>query len=220
MGQRQLAGLRVMLSGSLPDELLCTPRADDLTNLMVVLVGGVLAAGGRLVFGGHPTLTALVHRVARKGVFRGQIELFQPAEFAAGALSQVHDSEVFGAVHWVEGADLEEQLQAMRQLMAARSQAAVFVGGKLAATSLTKKPGVRAEYECFTDTSPKGPAYLLGLLDGECRNMIHELEQRGGTEPNHLGESERHALHHSHDVDLIAALILADLQRQEGMAGY
>lgn len=58
-----LGGLPVFLSAALPDSLRGTPRALWLQNFVAAFVRGLLAAGGRLIFGGHPSVTPLVQPV-------------------------------------------------------------------------------------------------------------------------------------------------------------
>jgi hypothetical protein len=169
-----LKGLPVMLSASLPDDLVGTSRAQDLYDLLVVLAGGILSSGGRLVFGGHPSVTPLLHRVAKgAGVREGQVTLFQLERFREQAPAEVQDRSVFGEVLWCE------DLESMREGMAAIADAGVFVGGKTAGY-VGSKPGIRDEFERFVKRHPLGPVYLLGLLDGETRLLI---EEKSGEQP-------------------------------------
>ena len=52
-----LKGLPVMLSASVPDELAGKPRAQDLVTAAMLLTHQILSANGRVVFGGHPSIT-------------------------------------------------------------------------------------------------------------------------------------------------------------------
>src|ERR1035441_2936379 len=138
-----LRGLPVMLSASLPDDLVGTSRAQDLYDLLVVLAGGILSSGGRLVFGGHPSVTPLIHRVAQgAGVREGQVTLFQLERFRQQAPIEVQDRSIFGEVRWCE------DLESMRQGMAAMANAGVFVGGKTVGY-VGNKPGIPDEFERF-----------------------------------------------------------------------
>ncbi len=75
-----LHGLPVFLSASLPEALRRTPRALDLQFFLVAFVRGLLAAGGRLIFGGHPSVTPLVQRVA-SDFGDHKVDLFQLSRF-------------------------------------------------------------------------------------------------------------------------------------------
>ncbi len=201
-----LNGLPVLLSAALPDALRETPRALDLQGFLVAFVRGLLAAGGRLIFGGHPSVTPLVRRVA--GDFGDRkVDLYQLTCFRDRAPRSIHQPQF--VLHWVDGDDLTP----MRERMAADAEAAIFVGGKTADEDhIGEIPGIRDEYQRFLRRHADGPAYVLGLLDGEASRMIEELDQNGG-EPNSLSPAERRALHHTTDVDLAASLVLADLRR-------
>lgn len=200
-----LRGLPIMLSASLPDNLVETSRAQDLYDLLVVLAGGILSSGGRLVFGGHPSVTPLIHRVAKgAGVREGQVALFQLERFRQQAPVEVHDRSVFGEVRWCE------DLESMREGMAAMANAGVFVGGKTTGY-LGNKPGIRDEFERFVKRHPAGPVYLLGLLDGETRRLIEEKSGEQPWEPRYLSGEERELLRSAASPDLAAGLVLADL---------
>lgn len=201
----ELRDLPVMLSASLPTELNGTNRAQDLYDLLVVLATGILTSGGRLVFGGHPSVTPLIHRIAQSADARqGQITLFQLEQFRAQAPIQIQDRSVFGEVRWCK------DLQEMRDGMAAMAEAGVFVGGKTSG-SVGGKPGIRDEFERFVARHPRGPVYLLGLLDGETQRIIQETSGNQTWKPQYLSSEERALLRDAPSPDLLAGLVLADL---------
>ncbi|HEX9733193.1 MAG TPA: hypothetical protein VGG06_14560 [Thermoanaerobaculia bacterium] len=201
-----LEGLPVFLSASLPQALSGTPRALDLQGFLVAFVRGLLAAGGRLVFGGHPAVTPLVQRVA-SDFGEGKVDLYQLTRFRDYAPAEVRAPQF--VVHWVDS----DSLEPMRDRMVDEAQAAVFVGGKTRDEApIGGAPGICDEYRRFLRRHPGGPAYVLGLLGGEAERLARELENNGG-EPNGLNAKERRVLHHTTDVDLAASLVLADLRR-------
>jgi len=219
IAQKNLQSFPIMLSASLPTGLEETRRAQDLFDLMVVLIGGILSSSGTLVFGGHPTVTPLIHRVANSASSstKPQIKLFQLRRFRGKAPEEINDARIFGDVAWIgfeqdDKESLNSDLRKMRNAMVKASQAAIFIGGKTEAFS-GRVPGIIDEYERFTKRHPKGPVYLLGMLGGASLKIIKWLEARGQREPNSLTESELRILHHSDNVDLVASLILADIQR-------
>lgn len=204
----------VLLSASLPDELRGTPAADDLYGLLVVLVGGILRRGGVVVFGGHPSVTPLVHRVAATMQIRpAQIRLHLLRRFEAIVAPEVWDRGVFGDPIWTgdsqaKGDTLAAELELMRDRMAQEAEAAVFVGGKLQGF-LGKQPGIVDEFLRFRRRRPHGPAYLLGALAGATAALITDRVE----EQNTLSEVERQLLHETGNVDLAASLVLMDLER-------
>ena len=215
----RLQGFPVLLSASMPLRLAGTPKAQDMNDFVVAFVGGLLSSGGTLVFGGHPYVTPLVHRVARSlDSGCGQIRLFQAARYRSKAPEEVSDRKVFPEVHWIGKRDdpdprtLDRDLTMMRRHMVKAARAGVFIGGKTEGFG-GKEPGIRVEFRLFAKTHLQGPAYLLGLLDGETQNIIEKLEAAGRREPNSLSEEELEILHHTDNVDLAASLVLADLER-------
>lgn len=203
------AGIPVLLSASLPEELRGTHRALDLQQLLVALLRGLLTGGGRLVFGGHPSVTPLIHRIASEaGLNVPSIELYQLTRFRDEAPEEIY-APTF-SLHWVDA-----ELSTMQEEMAKRSAAALFIGGKTSG-NVGPRPGIREEYERFLSLHPEGPAYLLGLLDGEALRMIGELEEAGCREPNGLSPAELKLLHQTTDVDVAVSLVLADLRRVFG----
>lgn len=199
----------VFLSASLPKALQGTPRALDLQGFLVAFVRGLLAAGGRLIFGGHPSVTPLVQRVA-SDFGAGRIELFQLERFRPHAPPEVHREEF--VVHWIDS----EQFAPMREQMVDEARAGVFVGGLTRDENpIGGVPGIRDEYERFLKRHPEGPAYLLGLLDGEAAVLIRELDDSGV--PNRQRPEEQRLLHQTDNVDLAASLVLADLRRSAAL---
>lgn len=212
-----LKGKPVMLSASIPEDLVGSPRSQDCYTAVVVCVQHILAAGGRMIFGGHPTITPLVHYVAQDMVLdAGAIDLFQLRRFEKEAPQEIHDQQIFRSVNWVGDvsgqASLEEELGLMREEMVRAAQAGIFLGGKTKNYS-GSRPGIRDEYERYLNRHPEGPVYLLGLLEGETANIINELESEGRKEPNGLSAKELEIVHHSDSIDLIAGLIVEDLDR-------
>ncbi len=202
----RLEGLPVFLSASLPDALRGTDRALDLQGFLVAFVRGLLGAGGRLIFGGHPSVTPLVERVARD-FGQGRIDLYQLTRYCEYAPPEIKAPQF--VVHWVDS----DRLAPMRDRMIEKAEAAVFVGGKTSDESPGDgSPGIRDEYDRFLRDHPESPTYLLGLLDGEATRLIAELGAEG-REPNLLSDQERRTLHQTTDADLAASLILADLRR-------
>lgn len=219
MKAKNLRESKVLLAASLPDELRGSRRAQDLDDLLVVLVGGLLTSSVTVVFGGHPTVTPLIHRIALdQSKQKPRIILFQLAAFRDEAPEQVNDASVFQKVHWVgEGvrreAQLRKDLGTMRSEMAKLSDAAIFVGGRTS-RNVARTKGLRDEFVAFSRAHPKAPTYVLGCLDGECGRMIKDAKAgKLADDRNGLTPEERKALHGREGVDLVASLVLADLRR-------
>jgi hypothetical protein len=209
-----LAPLPVLLSASVPGEILGTPEAQRVYDFVSAIVEALFDAGIQLVFGGHPTITPLVHRMANDRVAASpQIALFQLERFRAEAPPEAADTAVFGQVHWVGDPtlDIGADLANLRDPMVRLARAAIFVGGKTEGFS-GARPGIRDEFERFRVQHPAGPVYLVGSPGGETARLIEDADG-SDWERNGLQGEARHVLHASHDPQLVAALIVRDLQR-------
>jgi hypothetical protein len=210
-----LKEMPILLSASIPDRLRKTPRAQELFTAIATFVQHIIAANGRVIFGGHPEITPLV-RQAALNAGGGTIELFQLQRFRAEAPQDIWDTSVFSTIHWFGSADADGdmagELNAMRQAMGRAAAAAIFIGGRTRDFK-GDKSGIRDEYDIFLQHHPDGPVYLLGLLAGETLNIIREIERRQQKEPNQLSDSEQKLVHHSANIDVISPLIIADLAK-------
>lgn len=209
-----LNGTPVLLSAGMPDDLAAGPRAQELSIAIGLFVHEVVAAGGRIVFGGHPSITPLVREAVTQLGKENVVDLYQLRRFEGTAPEDIQDSSVFSEIHWIEPADdIDAELARMRDRMAKAARAAVFLGGKTA-DHYGKTPGIRDEYQRFIEKHPDGPIYLVGLLGGETLSLIREIE--AGDEParNGLSEEKRRVIHHSTSIDLIVSLIIEDLARK------
>jgi hypothetical protein len=191
-----------------------TPEAQRIYDLGAAIVSALFDSGCHLVFGGHPTITPMVHHIARtRAGARPPIDLFQLERFRDQAPPEAADGTVFDRAHWVgaPALDLGTDLANLRNSMVQLARAAIFVGGKTTGFS-GGKPGIRDEFERFRVRHPDGPVYLVGGAGGETARLIEESKGRDW-EKNGLQGEARHVLHASHDECLIAALIARDLER-------
>lgn len=208
------ASLPVLLSASVPDEILGIPDAQRVYDYVSAIVTALFDGDMDLVFGGHPSITPLVHRLA---VVRPEappaVTLFQLERFRAEAPPEAADAAVFGEVHWVgdPALPIDADLANLRDPMVRLARAAIFVGGKTQGFS-GGKPGIRDELERFRGRHPDGPVYLVGGAGGETARLVDEAGV-SDWEKNGLHGEARHVLHASHDPHLVAALIARDLEQ-------
>jgi hypothetical protein len=216
-----LRGVGVFLSGSIPDQPNEAARQAAEKRLMVFLSElsrGILASGGDVVFGGHPTITPVVHWLARQlGPVGGRVHLFQLERFRNTSPPEAHDSAIFPQARWIPQHGPEDhfvagELKEMRQEMVTRADAGVFVGGRTAG-NVGGKPGIRMEFEMFRAENTNSPVYLVGLLDGAVGEIIRELEASNKRGPNGLTDEQLEYVRKSPNGDTVATLILADLRR-------
>ena len=207
--RQPLKGMKVFFSASVP-ECLENQAQEKLVDLMV-LARWLFAAGGEIVYGGHPSITPVIHQCAQQtGVSSNRIHLFQLRRFRHMAPEEIWDPEVFSKIHWIGDGDrsLAEELGTMRDAMAEASHAAVFMGGK-------RGPGgIRDEYERFLSRhGTRRPMYLLGFLDGLSKDLIEEHEKAGTREPNGLAPRDLAFIRHNKTMEIIAPLIIGDMAR-------
>lgn len=206
-----LNGKKIFVSAAIPDELQKGLAGQFiLTNIMIVL-RCILRAGGRLVFGGHPTITPLVYRAART-VEAGpdSIEIYQLRYFEKETPPELAYATSFGRLVWMGSsrsrANLELDLAAMRKEMCLAAEASIFVGGR--------RGGVRDEYQGWlAHHGNSKPTYLLGFARGDALEMILEQEREGTEEPNGFNPYRRKIAHHGNEVELIAPWVVRDISQ-------
>lgn len=125
-----------------------------IADAVTAIVRAVLAAKGRLLFGGHPTITPLVLMVASELDAKGSVDVFQSLWFEGQITHETRSLEKagFGEIHWIEERRTRKKsLQTMRHAMLGQDRklvAGVFVGGM---------EGVLEEFELFQELQPCVP---------------------------------------------------------------
>ena len=175
----------VFLSASFPSG----PHAESfkpfdpaaIADAVTALVGAVLVAKGRLLFGGHPTITPLVLMVASELDIRGAVDVFQSRWFEKQITRETRALEDagFGSIHWMpKGQTREASLQTMREAMLGHKQklvAGVFVGGM---------EGVAEEFDLFPEFQPGVPRVSLVGPGGAAAKL--PLEEAGSVLGEHV----------------------------------
>jgi len=219
LGEVMASAPSVFLSASVPDEIAGTPAAQRVYDLLAAVVRALFVVAAEVVFGGHPTVTPLVHRLAREHPGPPpRIALYQLERFRAQAPPQAVDKDVFAEIHWLgdSAAEMADDLAALRAPMVERAGAAVFIAGKTTGFC-GSKPGIRDEYERFRARHPAAPVYLVGGAGGETARIIADAAAAGADwEQNGLEPQARDLLHWADDPVLVAALIGQDLQGRGG----
>lgn len=207
-----LAGINIFISASIPEELSGSPRAQGMFMALQLLTRQIAAKGGDIVFGGHPSVTPLIHRAVRDLERKKCFHLYQLNMFRKSAPPEALDEHIFHDVVWMgdENGEINVELGHMRDRMAEHSQAAVFIGGRTPKLP-TEIGGVRDEFQRFQKLKPGGAAYLLGFMAGETLNIISQVEQSGEKENNALTPEELEYIHHSDNIDLVVSLVVTDL---------
>ena len=113
----------------------------------------ILGSNGRLVFGGHPTITPVVLMIARELRVKDSVFVFQSAWFRDQSLPEINEieREQLGSVEWIRQADERgDSLRIMREEMlgSRRYDGALFIGGM---------EGISDEYNLLKRHSPNTP---------------------------------------------------------------
>ena len=206
-----LSGRRVLLSAAMPDSTDQDAASTTLVPFVVTLVQALVELGATIVFGGHPSVTPLVHEalvdVAREG--SGGIELHQAQRWLADAPDVVNDRNVFRTVRWHgDGKDVAADLAALRDgMLQPGLDAAVFIGGKVK-EALTVPPGLVDEHRRFRSACPQAPAFVVGMARGAALELLpHEPPLPPSVVDPRLAQQ----LRETSDPDLAVALIVAEL---------
>lgn len=207
-----LAGRRVFLSAAMPDSDEGEIAAPYLAPFVVTFIQTMVELGATVVFGGHPSVTPLVHKAIVNIAAEGGsgIELHQAKRWIDDLPEEAKDRRVFPKVKWHgDGGEVKSDIAALRSGMIRPGlDAAVFVGGKINSSfTAADKPGIIDEFDRFRDACPEKPAYVLGLGGGAARKIL----DRGDPPGELVDPLVTCELATTTDPDLATALIVADL---------
>jgi hypothetical protein len=134
-----LDGASVFLSASFPSgergELYAPYDVDAVADAVTAVVDTVLASNGRLVFGGHPTITPLVLRMASRHGRPGVIDVYQSLFFEwdfTEATKELARRGYGRIIKTPSQGSRQESLDTMRERMLSepeRLAGGVFIGG-------------------------------------------------------------------------------------------
>lgn len=213
LAPKALEGRRAFLSAAMPDSTDRGSASKVLAPFVITLVQSLVELGATVVFGGHPSVTPLVHRAlvdVTDDEGQGGIELHQAKVWLSTAEipAVVDDRKVFRRVQWHgEGEDFADDLAALRSgMLEGPLDGAVFIGGKHH-ESRTTPPGIIDEYERFRRRHPRAPAFVLGMAGGAAGTLLEDGEPPADV----LDPRVTAQLRATHDPDLAVALIVAEL---------
>ena len=133
----QLSGIRIHLSGSVPEDA-TEAQADGITRFVRLFASVVLSQGGTLTYGSHPSLIDSLREAAmpfvRAGGARDATTLVRLTSFAS---TPEQKAEIAAQREWcvvnvipLKPGSVNDSLVPMRDWMAERSDVVVAVGGK------------------------------------------------------------------------------------------
>ncbi len=208
----------VFLSASFPSRernahFFDTADPDEITHALVATCRAVLSAGGRLVFGGHPSVTPLVMMVAEEYLpadtderlqlqheGRAAVIAYQSESFKAALPEATRNLESWGLgeLRWVKPTGEEPRfttegtlihgsadvaLQRMREQMLAETEA-------IAAVFIGGMEGISEEATIFRRVCKGRPLYFLGAPGGAARDLAQraqaQLTAASGLKPGEI----------------------------------
>lgn len=169
-----LDGRNVSLSASFPSgergERFRPFDAAAIADAITAIVRAVLASGGRLIFGGHPTITPLVLMIGTELRVRKAVDVFQSEWFKDQITTEtlnLYESEI-GSIHWTRACNSrDDSLLQMRRCMfnSVKLDGAVFVGGM---------EGIIEEYEYVGSVLPHVPRIPIAGPGGAAARLPTE----------------------------------------------
>ena len=176
--------------------------ASGIADAVSVLVRAVLGSNGKLLFGGHPTITPLVLMIARELQVKKSVTIFQSAWFRGQQLPEIEEipREEFGSIVWTEHKSTrQDSLATMRETMIKSAKelvAALFVGGM---------EGIVEEYDYVKEISSQTPCIPITGPGGAAARLPEE-------DCVTLGLSQ---LHKSRSYPLLAQRIIKSIAERE-----
>jgi hypothetical protein len=198
----------VFLSASFPSierapEYYKTADPDEISQAVVAVVRAVLAANGRLVFGGHPTISPLVLMVAEEYLPSDMAERRQLAETHKLPVV-VYQSRVFenhlpestqrlfewclGELRWTPAADKAPQFTSSSTLVSGSADASLAIMRKrmldecrpTGAFFIAGMEGIEDEARACIEINPACHLFFFGAPGGAARKLAHgKLAQYG-----------------------------------------
>lgn len=179
-----LGGEFVFLSASFPDMDAFTSDHEpvdsrDAVDVVTSLTRAILQADGRLVFGGHPTISPIILNVASDLAddFTGnnpKVMIYQSLYFKdSGDIDIPHATQRLGKEPWAEIqwtnnlGNKEESLLSMRRAMIQEADpvAAIFIGGA---------EGIQEEYKLFNNTYEDRLVIPIGSTGGKSQDIARK----------------------------------------------
>lgn len=168
----------VLLCSSFPSgergEAVSPYDVNAIADAVTAITRVILSANGRIVFGGHPTITPLVLLIASSMNKHGSVDVYQSEWFVSQITPETSRlGELgYGKIHWTKREhSLDDSLATLRRVMLKESNplGAIFVGGM---------DGLYEEYGLFRKEYPERPCIPIGGPGG----AASRLEPVGMTE--------------------------------------
>lgn len=206
---KELENRVIFLSASFPqpergDRYFKTANPLEITDAVIAIARAIFTRKGKLVFGGHPTISPLILSVGEEFLTFFEKENYLPfifiyqSDFYKEVISKYTHKLVekrMGEIIWtpIVNNDREKSLYEMRKRMLSDTKpiAAIFIGGM---------EGVEEEFSMFVKIYPKNPVYPIGSTGGSAKMLLEkhiiQPKEKGkwsfsweyGFDPNNLKE--------------------------------
>ncbi|WP_447650431.1 CBASS cGAMP-activated phospholipase [Pseudomonas abietaniphila] len=210
--KQRLAGVRIHLSGSNPDQ------RQDIADFVSKLAVKIFSEGGAVVHGSHPSFITPLKLAAERFVAAGgekeALTLVRAKKYAADEYSaEIDEQRAFASVEIVpaESTDTDRvrDLTPMREWMADRSDVIVCVGG--AWWDINKqKAGVPNELDAMLALGK--PGFIAAGFGGAIAGYLNEDSDLLSRLRNGLSKDANLAIAHSTSVDEVVERIVEQIK--------
>lgn len=211
--RQPLAGVRVHLSGSSPDD-----RHEEICVFVKTLVLRIFSEGGSVIHGSHPSLSKPLEDAARTflqaGGELGSLTLVRAQKFAETdkQIAEVENQRQFAVVQIVpaepDGGN-NGDLTPMRDWMAERSDAVICVGGKW--WDINKaKAGVPSELDAMLERGK--PGFIVAGFGGAIAGYLKDAPSLPSRLQNGLSENANKEIANDTSVERIVDVIVNQLK--------
>jgi len=215
MTRSPLTGLRVQLSGSIPQES-SSDQANGIAQFVFLFASRLFSEGGTLIHGSHPSLIAPLERAARifieKGGDKDSLTLVRAQKFSESEehLDEINKLRQFASVFIVptnEDNDKSELLP-MRAWMSGRSDTIVCIGGR--ANVENKQSGVSEELDAMLFLGK--PGFAVGGFGGAIGNYLKQSPDLLANLQNGLPLDINQEISASTNIDWLIEKIISQLK--------
>lgn len=212
-----LSGIRVHLSGSIPEE--ATPeQAEAIGSFVKKLASKVFSEGGTLIHGSHPTLIEPLEYSARlfveAGGDRDALTLVRAHKYAETSeqLDEIDYQRQYSAVQIVPSAvgNPNESLIPLRDWMAERSDVVVCIGGKWW-NKHKARAGVPAELDAMLALGK--PGFVVAGFGGATEGYLREDPALLSRLRNGLSDEKNKEIAASISIESLVENIISQLRR-------
>ena len=211
--RQPLAGVRIHLSGSAPDE-----RQEEICLFVKALASRIFSEGGSVIHGSHPSLSKPLEDAARgflhAGGEVGALTLVRAQKFAETdeQIAEIEIQRQFAAVQIVPAeADgvSNSDLTPMRDWMAERSDAVVCIGGKW--WDINKaKAGVPTELDAMLELGK--PGFVVAGFGGAIAGYLKDNPSLPSRLQNGLSENANREIANDTSIERIVETIVNQLK--------